>query len=114
MYSNKVTLIDFLNNDAEVPTNDDRSFTTLSLAIKSSYKSDGKYISQTEWHRCVVVDKKLAEFAGTLKKGAHLLVEGVLHSQKYDNAKTGTGQTIWEVRVDSILNLDRAEKAGPD
>ena len=114
MYSNKVTLIGFLGNDAEVRTNDNRSFTTLSLATKSSYKKDGKYISHTEWHRCVVFGKKLAEFAATLKKGAHLQVEGELRSRKYDSTKTGSEQTIREIRVDSILKLDRAQKASPE
>jgi single-strand DNA-binding protein len=114
MYSNKVTLIGFLGNDAEVRTNDNRSFTTFSLATKSSYKKDGKYISHTEWHRCVVFGKKLAEFAGTLKKGAHLQVEGELRSRKYDSTKTGNEETIWEIRVDSILKLDRAEKTSPE
>ena len=79
MYQNKVTLVGFLGNDAEVRTNDNRSFTTLSLATKSSYKKDGQYISHTEWHRCVIFGK-LSEFAGTLKKGAHLQVEGELRS----------------------------------
>ena len=114
MYQNKVTLIGFTGNDAEVRTNDNRSFTTLSLATKSSYKKDGKYISQTEWHRCVVFGKKLAEFAGTLKKGAHLQVEGELRSRRFDSTKMATKQTIWEIRVDSILKLDRAEKANPE
>ena len=88
MYQNKVTLIGFLGSDAEVRTNDNRSFTTLSLATKSSYKKDGKYISHTEWHRCVVFGK-LSEFAGTLKKGAHIQVEGELRSREYDSKKTG-------------------------
>ena len=114
MYQNKVTLIGFLGNDAEVRSNDNRSFTTFSLATQSSYKKDGKYISHTEWHRCVVFGKKLAEFAGTLKKGAHLQVEGELRSRKYDSTKTGSEQTIWEIRVDSILKLDRAQKASPE
>ena len=118
MYQNKVTLIGFLGNDAEVRTNDNRSFTTLSLATKSSYKKDGKYVSHTEWHRCVVFGKKLAEFAATLKKGAHLQVEGELRSREYQPAKVGKKQpekkTIWEIRVDSILKLDRAEKSGPE
>jgi single-strand DNA-binding protein len=109
MYQNKVTLIGFLGNDAEVRTNDNRSFTTLSLATKSSYKKDGKYISHTEWHRCVVFGK-LSEFAGTLKKGAHVQVEGELRSREYDSKKTDSTQRIWEVRVNSILKLDRAEK----
>jgi single-strand DNA-binding protein len=42
MYQNKVTLIGFLGNNPEVRTNDNRSFTTLSLATKSSYKKDDK------------------------------------------------------------------------
>ena len=113
MYQNKVTLIGFLGNDAEVRSNDNRSFTTLSLATKSSYKKDGKYISHTEWHRCVVFGK-LSEFAGTLKKGAHIQVEGELRSREYDSKKTDSKQRIWEVRVDSILKLDRAEKAPPE
>ena len=32
----------------------------------------------------------LAEFAGTLKKGAHLMVEGELRSRKYDSKKSST------------------------
>jgi single-strand DNA-binding protein len=113
MYQNKVTLIGFLGNDAEVRTNNNRSFAVLSLATKSSYKKDGKYISHTEWHRCVVFGK-LSEFAGTLKKGAHIQVEGELRSREYDSKKTDSKQRIWEVRVDSILKLDRAEKAAPE
>ena len=110
MYSNKVTLIGFLGNDAEVRTNNDRSLTTLSLATKSSYRKDGKYIEHTEWHRCVVFGK-LGEFAAKLQKGAHILVEGELRSRKYESTKTNSEQTIWEIRVDSILKLDRAAKA---
>jgi single-strand DNA-binding protein len=110
MYQNKVTLIGFLGNDAEVRTNDNRSLTTLSLATKSSYKKDGKYIEHTEWHRCVVFGK-LGEFAAMLKKGAHIQVEGELRSRKYDSKKTNSEHTIWEIRVNSILKLDRAAKA---
>ena len=113
MYSNKVTLIGFTGADAEVRTNSDRSLTTLSLATKSSYKKDGKYIEHTEWHRCVVFGK-LGEFAATLKKGAHIQVEGELRSRKYDSKKTNSEQTIWEVRVNSILKLDRAAKAAAE
>ncbi len=104
MYQNKVTLIGFLGNDAEVRTNDNRSFTTMSLATKSSYKKDGKYISHTEWHRCIVFGK-LGEFAGTLTKGAHLQVKGELRSREYETKKVGkkaAQKTIWEIRVNSI------------
>jgi single-strand DNA-binding protein len=115
MYQNKVTLIGFLGNDAEVRTANNRSFTTLSLATKSSYKDkkSGEYVSHTEWHRCVVFGK-LSEFAATLTKGAHIQVEGELRSREYVSKKTDSKQRIWEIRVDSILKLDRAEKAAPE
>ena len=88
MYQNKVTLIGFLGSNPEVRTNNNRSFTTLSLATKSSYKKDDKYISHTEWHRCVVFGK-LSEFAKTLTKGAHIQVEGELRSREYDEQEDG-------------------------
>ena len=111
MYQNKVTLIGFLGSNAEVRNNG--SFTTLSLATKSSYKKNGGYISQTGWHRCVVFGK-LSEFAKTLSKGGHIQVEGELRSREYDSKKTDSKQRVWEIRVSSILKLDRAEKAAPD
>jgi single-strand DNA-binding protein len=113
MYQNKVTLIGFLGSNAEVRSNNNRSFTTLSLATKSSYKKDDKYISHTEWHRCVVFGK-LSEFAKTLTKGAHIQVEGELRSREYESKKKESKQRVWEVRVASILKLDRAEKAAPE
>ena len=113
MYQNKVNLIGFLGNDAEIRTNNNRSITTLSLATKSSYKKDGEYVSHTEWHRCVVFGK-LSDFASTLKKGAHILVEGELRSREYDSKKKGARIRVWEVRVDSILKLDRAEKVAQE
>src|ERR1700678_3842191 len=113
MYQNKVTLIGFLGSNPEVRTANNGSFATLSLATKSSYKKDDKYISHTEWHRCVVFGK-LSEFAKTLTKGAHIQVEGELRSREYDSKKTDSKRRVWEIRVVSILKLDRAEKATPD
>ena len=115
MYQNKVNLIGFLGGDAEVRSANNRSFTTLSLATKSSYKDKktGQYIAQTEWHRCVVFGK-LAEFAATLTKGAHVQIEGALRSRELAVKNSGFKRRIWEIRVDSILKLDRAEKAGPE
>jgi single-strand DNA-binding protein len=111
MYQNKVTLIGFLGSNAEVRNNG--SFTTLSLATKSSYKKNGGYISHTEWHRCVVFGK-LSEFAKTLSKGAHIQVEGELRSREYDSKKTDSRQRVWEIRAFSILKLDRTEKSDPE
>jgi single-strand DNA-binding protein len=96
MYQNKVTLIGFLGNDAEVRT--------------SNNKNSNQYVSHTEWHRCVVFGK-LSEFAKMLTKGAHVQVEGELRSREYTSKKTVTEQRIWEIRVGTILKLDRAQKS---
>ena len=37
--------------------------------------------SHTDWHRCIVWGK-LADYAKTLKKGAHLAIEGELRSRE--------------------------------
>jgi single-strand DNA-binding protein len=115
MYQNKVNLIGFLGSDSAVRTANNRSFTTLSLATKSSYKDkkSGQYVSHTEWHRCIVFGK-LCEFAATLTKGAHIQIEGELRSRQYDSKKTDSKKRVWEIRVISILKLDRAEKAAPE
>ena len=83
MYQNKAVLIGFLGKDAEVRNANNRSFTTFSLATKSSYrdKKKGEYVSHTEWHRCVVFGK-LSEFAATLSKGAHVQVEGEIRTRE--------------------------------
>ena len=115
MYQNRVTLIGFLGQDAVTRTANNASFTVLSLATKISYKDKktGKYIDHTEWHHCIVWGR-LAEYAKTLTKGAHLSVEGELRSRERVDKKTSQKQRVWEVRVASILKLDRAEKASPE
>jgi single-strand DNA-binding protein len=122
MYQNKVNLIGFLGDNAEVRTSNERSFTTFQIATKSSYKDkqSGEYVSRTEWHRCVVFGG-LSKFAGTLTKGAHVQVEGELRSREYvpkkaasKSKKAEEKRRIWEIRVSSILKLDRAEKTAPE
>jgi single-strand DNA-binding protein len=101
--------------NASTHTANNASFTVLSLATKSSYKDKktGEYKGHTEWHRCIVWGR-LAEYAKTLTKGAHLSVEGELRSREQTNKKTNAKQRVWEVRVSSILKLDRAEKVAPE
>jgi single-strand DNA-binding protein len=115
MYLNRIMLIGFLGNDATNLTTNNSSFTVLSLATKSSYKDKktGEYKGQTEWHRCIVWGK-LSDYAKTLTKGTHLAVEGELRSREREDKKTNAKQRVWEVRVSSILKLDRAEKAAPE
>ena len=107
MTLNRLTLIGFLGSDAEKKDGNNGSFTVFSVATKTSWKnkSTGEWESRTEWHRCVA-SNKLAEFTATLKKGAHVHLEGELRSREYD--KDGVTHRIFECRLTSILKLDRA------
>ena len=116
MYLNRITLIGFLGSDAEKKVSNTTNIAVFSLATKVSWKNDaGTWESRTEWHRCVAFGK-LADFAGTLAKGAHVAVEGELRSHEYQreaavgDQRTAIPQRVWEIRVDSVLKLDRAAK----
>lgn len=107
MTLNRLTLIGFVGADAEAKANSNGSpYTVFSVATKTSWKNaDGTWDSRTEWHRCVT-NGKIAGFAASLKKGAHVQVEGELRSREYE--KDGVTRKIFECRVSSILKLDRA------
>lgn len=116
MYLNRATLIGYLGNDAEVRNGkNNQKFTTFSVATKTSYKDkeSGEYVSHTEWHRCIVFGK-FGEFAATLKKGAHVQVEGEIRHTEYTPKKAKKPVRTDSIRVTSILKLDRAEKASAD
>ena len=109
MFMNRLTLIGFLGKDAEQKfTRNGSPYTILSIATKRSWKDDaGDWQSRTEWHRSVVYGK-LGEFATTLRKGAHVQIEGELRSREYQ--KDGAKHRVWECIAESILKLDRAER----
>ncbi len=116
MYLNRITLIGFIGSDAERKAANATNIAIFSLATQTSWKNDaGSWESRTEWHRCVAFGK-LADFAGTLSKAAHVAVEGELRSHEYQRElalgtqKTTITQRVWEIRVDSVLKLDRAAK----
>jgi single-strand DNA-binding protein len=116
MYLNRITPIGFLGGNAEKKISNATNIAVFSLATKTSWKNDaGTWESRTEWHRCVAFGR-LAEFAATLTKGAHVAVEGELRSHEYQrevavgNQTTSIPQRVWEIRLDSVLKLDRAAK----
>jgi len=116
MFQNKAILMGFIGADAEVRTGkNDQKFTTFSVATKTSYKNKetGEYVPRTEWHRCIVFGK-FGEFAATLKKGAHVQVEGEIRHTEYTPKKAKKPVRTDNIRVSSILKLDRAEKAAAE
>jgi single-strand DNA-binding protein len=106
---NQLTIIGFTGNDAEVHyTPSGTLIATLSVATKESWKdADGQWQSRTEWHR-VVSFGKLAEYARTLGKGSHVMVQGPVRNREYE--RDGAKHRLFELRADTIAKLDRAER----
>ncbi|MDE3180038.1 MAG: single-stranded DNA-binding protein [Acidobacteriota bacterium] len=109
MYQNVVDVMGFLAADAENRTTKDGvPFTVLSLATKRSWKdAQGDWQSHSDWHR-VTCFGAVAEFAASLKKGAHIHVTG-----KTKKNSTTVKVLAWEVRAIRIAKLDRAVEADP-
>jgi single-strand DNA-binding protein len=122
MFDNVVRLIGFVGSDAELKTTKaQREYAVLSLATTASWKDkngDG-YIRRTEWHK-LVAWRNLSLFAATLKKGAHVSVEGELRyrefvPKKQNNSKNGDHKIrVAEIHLSKIAKLDRAEKRDSD
>jgi single-strand DNA-binding protein len=117
MYLNSATLTGFLGSDAESrTTKSNTTFTVFSMATKNSWKDreTGEWTSRTEWHRAVVFGR-LKDFAATLQKGDHVQIQGQLRTREYDKPAKGKNKAsikhrITEIRVTSILKLDRGWK----
>lgn len=110
-------MIQVLPKSARIrPLEDGAKYTVLSLATKRSWKNaQGEYESRTYWHRAVAWNR-LAEFAATLKAGMHVQLVGELrtrvYEKEYGNRKKFTiKQHVCEIALQSILKLDRAERA---
>jgi single-strand DNA-binding protein len=95
--------------------------TVLSLATKQSWKDGkGEWQSHTDWHR-VTCFGQVAEFASSLKRGAHIHITGYLRSREIEKNGTGRGKEsratakvrAWEVRAIRIAKLDRAAQDDP-
>jgi single-strand DNA-binding protein len=116
MYNNRVALTGFLGKDAEVRnTSTNNAFTILSLATKRSWRDReaAGYKSETTWHRCIAFGK-LADVAAALPKGAHVQIEGEIRTREYKPASGGSRKSITEIRILSLVKLDRPKTSEAD
>ena len=107
---NRITLIGFVGQDAEIRTTPNgNQYTRFSLATSVSWKENGngEYKTRTEWHR-VICWNKLADWAGNLHKGAYVEVEGELRYREYTPTESDRSVRSAEIYATSILALDRS------
>lgn len=86
---NKVILVGNLGRDPEVRhTAAGSKVVNLSVATSDSWKDkSGERQEKTEWHRVVLFNQSLADFAEKfLKKGSKVYVEGALQTRKFTDS----------------------------
>ncbi|MSO70164.1 MAG: single-stranded DNA-binding protein [Alphaproteobacteria bacterium] len=116
---NKVILIGNLGRDPEVRRmQDGKPVVNLSVATSESWrdKATGERKEQTEWHRVVIFNERIAEVAEKyLKKGAKVYVEGQLRTRKWTD-QSGAEKYSTEVVLSGfrgeLTMLDGARGAG--
>lgn len=104
---NKVVLVGNLGRDPEIRhTNSGQKIAHISLATSDTWRDkSGERQERTEWHRIVVFNANLADFAERfLKKGSKVYVEGSIQTRKYADA-SGVEKYSTEI----ILNPYRGE-----
>ena len=116
---NKVTLVGNLGKDPEIRnTQAGMKIVNLAVATSDSWndKASGERKEQTEWHRVVIMNDRLAEVAEKyLRKGSKVYLEGKLQTRKWtDNAgqeKFTTEVLLGRFGAEMVL-LDRNPNGG--
>jgi single-strand DNA-binding protein len=114
MYLNRITLIGFIGNDAERRAANSTNIAMFSLATKTSSMPD--LGNRARSGIAAWPSGNSPNSLVPLTKGAHIAIEGELRSREYERElavgmqKTTLTQRVWEIRVDSLLKLDRAAK----
>ena len=119
---NKVTLIGNLGKDPEIRNaQSGMKIVNLTVATSDSWndKASGERKEQTEWHRVVIMNDRLADVAERyLKKGSKVYLEGKLQTRKWTD-NSGQEKYTTEVLLGrfgaEMLLLDRnPNSAGED
>jgi single-strand DNA-binding protein len=116
---NKVTLVGNLGKDPEIrSTQGGMKIVNLAVATSDSWndKTSGERKEQTEWHRVVIMNDRLADVAEKyLKKGSKVYLEGKLQTRKWtDNSgqeKYTTEVLLGRFGAEMVL-LDRNPNSG--
>lgn len=104
---NKVTLIGNIGRIPEVrSTSDGQEWVTFSVATSEQYtdKRTNKLVSNTQWHRIVIFDRKLVEIAKLiLHGGVKVYIEGSLRYRKWKDSQDNENNTT-EVILNSFAS----------
>lgn len=108
---NSVRLIGNLGADPEVrelPSG--KKMAKLNIATTEKYKdSDGKLVSETNWHQLIAWGKIVDYISKYLEKGNEIAVEGKLIHRSYTD-KEGIKRYIAEISLNEIFKTGNAKQ----
>ena len=117
---NKVILVGNLGRDPEIRhTTSGTKIVHLSVATSDVWKDkNGERQEKTEWHRVVIFNTGLADFAErALKKGTKVYIEGALQTRKFTDAsgaeKFSTEVVLGSFRGELVVLEGRADNNAP-
>ena len=112
-YINATQISGNLGKDAEtMTTKSGKTVTRFSIANTRKWEIDGKKHESTDWFR-VAAWNSLSKFAGQLKKGDPVLVQGELRTGEYKDEAGVTRKTV-EIKAQTILRIDYSKAAVAD
>jgi single-strand DNA-binding protein len=107
---NKVSLIGRLGANPEVVTFETgKTLARFTVATNESYKLNGVWQEQTQWHTINAWGKVAQRMQKTLQKGQEIVLEGRLVNQNYET-KNGEKRFVTFVEATEFLVLKAANE----
>lgn len=105
---NKVQLIGYVGKDPVITfTRNGNKVARIRLATDVLFNdAHGNKIKKTSWHEVTAWEKKADMVENNFIKGSHILVEGEIVYQTYEDL-TGHTRYVTEIKAGMIMNLDR-------
>lgn len=115
---NKVILVGNAGRDPETrQAANGRKIVSFTLATSETWKDKtGGQQEKTEWHRIVIFNQNLANFAEQyVRKGSKLYIEGALQTRKYTDG-SGVEKSTTEIVLNDfrgeLISLDKRGASG--
>lgn len=103
---NKVTLLGHVGKDPEVRATQGRTTAAnFSLATPERRKEGDEWVDHTEWHNLVAFQRTAEVVRDYVRKGSHILIEGRLQTQSWDDKESGQKRYKTVILVSDLVLL---------
>ena len=107
---NKVFLLGHVGKDPEMrSTQSGKAVANFSLATAERQKQGDEWVDKTEWHNLVAFQRTAEVIRDYVKKGSHILIEGKLQTQSWDDKESGQKKYKTEIIVNEVTLLGNGQ-----